>query len=126
LGAGSIEGLTINYNLDNRGRVLSETSRNEEGKTIGELRNSWSGNRLQIVTWKSGDDERRIEFEYDRDGNPLVERNFRKDVLERMVKTEGDNETEEIYMNGVLILRAYWENGLKISEEWVSSRGGGR
>jgi hypothetical protein len=125
LGAGSIDGLTINYNLDNRGRVLSEISRNEEGKTIGELRNSWSGNRLQIVTWKSGDDERRIEFEYDRDGNPMLERNFRKDVLERMVTTEGDNETEEIYMNGVLVLRAYWENGMKISEEWVSSRGGG-
>jgi len=123
LGAGNLEGLTIGYNLDNRGRVLSETLKNEEGKTVGELKNSWSDNRLQNAVWKSGDDERRIEFEYDKDGNPLVERNFRKGVLERVVTIEGDNEVEEIYMNGILILRAYWESGLKISEERISSTG---
>ena len=116
---GNIEGLTISYNLDNRGRVLSEISKDKDGKTVGELRNSWSDNRLQSVVWKSGGDERRFEFEYDKDGKPLVERNFRKGVLERIVKTEGDNEIEEIYMNGILMLRAYWENGLKISEEMV-------
>jgi hypothetical protein len=123
LGAGSLEGLTISYNLDSRGRVLGETLKDGEGKTVGELRNNWSGNRLQNVLWKSGDDERRVEFEYDKDGNPTAERNFRKGVLERAVKTEGGTEVEEIYMGGVLILRAYWANGLKISEEWISSGG---
>jgi hypothetical protein len=122
LGFSNLEGLTISFSLDNRGRVLSEISKNEEGKTVGDLRNVWSGDRLQNVTWKSGDDDRRIEFEYDRAGNPLVERNFRKGVLERSVTTDGDNEIEEIYMNGRLILRAYWEQGLKISEERVSPR----
>jgi len=119
LGAGNLEGLTISHNLDNRGRVLSEISKDKDGKIVSELRNSWSGNRLLIAEWKSGDDERRFEFEYDKDGKPLVERNFRKGVLERMITTEGDNEIEEIYMNGVLILRAYWESGLKVSEERV-------
>jgi len=119
LGYGNLEGLTISYNLDNRGRVLSEITRNEEGKTIAELRNTWSDNRLMNVAWKSGEDERRFEFEYDKDGKPLEERNFRKGVLERIVKAEGDSEVEEIYMNGVLMLRAYWENGLKVSEERV-------
>jgi len=123
LGVGNLEGLTIAYSMDNRGRILSEISKNEEGKTVGELRNEWSGDRLQSVVWKSGDDDRRIEFEYDRNKKPLVERNFRKGVLERIVTTDGDNEVEEIFMNGVLILRAYWENGLKISEERVSSGG---
>jgi len=123
LGVGNLEGLTISYSLDNRGRILSEISKNEEGKTVGELRNNWSGDRLQDVVWRSGDDDRRIEFEYDKDKNPLVERNFRKGVLERIVTIDGDNEVEEIYMNGVLILRAYWEKGLKISEERVSSGG---
>jgi hypothetical protein len=126
LGAGNLEGLTISYSLDSRGRILSEISKDEEGKTIGELRNSWTGDRLEAVAWKSGDDDRRIEFEYDKDKNPTAERNFRKGVLERTVTADGDNENEieEIYMNGVLILRAYWENGLKISEERVSSGGG--
>ena len=124
LGAGNLEGLTISHNLDSRGRVLSEITKNEEGKTIGELRNTWSDNRLMIAEWKSGDDERRFEFEYDKDGKPLVERNFRKGVLERVVTTEEDNEIEEIYMNGILILRAYWENGLKVSEERVRGSGG--
>jgi hypothetical protein len=124
LGAGNLEGLTVNYNMDSRGRVLSEITKNKEGKTIGELKNTWSDNRLMTALWKSGDDERRIEFEYDKDGKPLVERNFRKGVLERVVKTEEDNEIEEIYMNGILILRAYWENGLKISEERIGGSGG--
>jgi len=124
LGAGNLEGLTVNYNLDNRGRVLSEITKNDEGKTIGELKNTWSDNRLTAAFWKSGDDERRIEFEYDKDGKPVVERNFRKGVLERVVNIEGDNEIEEIYMNGILILRAYWENGLKISEERIGGSGG--
>jgi hypothetical protein len=121
LGAGNLEGLSIVYSLDNRGRILSEISRNKEGKIVGELRNDWSGDRLQSVVWRSGDDDRRIEFEYDKDKNPLVERNFRKGVLERIVTIDGDNETEEIFMNGVLILRAFWEQGLKISEERVPS-----
>ena len=124
LGAGNLEGLTISHNLDNRGRVLSEITKNEEGKTIGELRNTWSDNRLTVAEWKSGEDERRFEFEYDKDGKPLVERNFRKGVLERVVTIEGDNEIEEIYMNGILILRAYWEDGLKVSEERVGGSGG--
>jgi hypothetical protein len=124
LGAGNLEGLTVNYNLDSRGRVLSEITKNDEGKTVGELRNTWSDNRLTSAFWKSGDDERRIEFEYDNDGEPVVERNFRKGVLERVVNIEGDNEIEEIYMNGNLILRAYWENGLKISEERIGGSGG--
>jgi antitoxin component YwqK of YwqJK toxin-antitoxin module len=119
LGTGSLESLTISYSVDSRGRVLSEISKGEDGKTIGELRNTWLNDRLQDVEWKSGDDERRIEFEYDRDGNPMAERNYRKGVLERTVTIDGYNEIEEIYMNGVLILRAYWENGLKISEERV-------
>jgi len=119
LGAGNLEGLTISHNLDSRGRVLGEIAKNEEGKTIGELRNTWSDNRLMVAEWKSGEDERRFEFEYDKDGKPLVERNFRRGVLERVVTIEGDNEIEEIYMNGILILRAYWENGLKVSEERV-------
>jgi hypothetical protein len=119
LGASDLEGLTISHSLDSRGRVLSEISKNEEGKTISELRNTWSDNRLMIAEWKSGEDERRFEFEYDKDGKPLAERNFRKGVLERVVTTEGDNEIEEIYMNGILVLRAYWENGLKVSEERV-------
>jgi hypothetical protein len=124
LGAGNLEGLTISHNLDSRGRVLSEITKNEEGKTIGELRNTWSDNRLMVAEWKSGEDERRFEFEYDIDGKPLVERNFRKGVLERVVTIEGDNEIEEIYMNGILILRAYWENGIKVSEERVGGSGG--
>jgi hypothetical protein len=123
LGAGNLEGLSIVYSLDNRGRILSEISRNKEGKIVGELKNDWSGDRLQSVVWKSGDDDRRIEFEYDKDKNPLVERNFRKGVLERIVTIDGDDEVEEIFMNGILILRAYWEKGLKISEERVPSGG---
>ena len=118
------EGATINYTLDNRGRILGEVWRDEDGKLLGQLTNTWSADRLQSVLWDSGGIKRRIEYEYDRSGNPLVERNYRDGVLERSVTTEGNTEVEEIYMNGRLILRAYYENGLKIKEERGTSGGG--
>ena len=117
------EGSIISYNLDNRGRVTGEVWKDENGKILGELKNTWSGDRLQSVSWKTANEERLIEYEYDRAGNPTVERNFRNGVLERSVSFEDNRETEEIYMNGRLILRAYWENGLKIMEERVFSTG---
>jgi len=38
------------------------------------------------------------------------------------VFTKGDEETEELYMDGVVVLRAYWEKGVKIKEEQVRRR----
>jgi antitoxin component YwqK of YwqJK toxin-antitoxin module len=117
-------GAHINYSLDNRGRILAEVWRDEAGKVIGEFRNTWSGDRLQSVLWKSQDEERLIEYEYDDDGDRIVERNFRQGVLERNVIKENNMEIEEIYLNGRLLLRAYWEDGIKVSEERVNSPAG--
>ena len=116
----SPEGASITYSMDSRGRILSEVWKNSDGEILGELRNTWADDRLQTVLWKSPDEERRVEYEYDSGGNRTAERNFRQDVLERSVSVMGDVEVEEIYMNGRVILRAYWEKGLKISEERVS------
>jgi hypothetical protein len=113
----------INFNLDSRGRILGEVWKDESGKVIGELKNTWSGDRLQSAHWKSGNDERLIEYEYDRKGNPVVERNYRNGVLERSIAVENGVEIEEIYMNGKLVLRAHWENGVKVLEERVSGGG---
>jgi hypothetical protein len=111
------------YATDDRGRVLGETRQDEAGKVIGELRNTWSGDRLTAVEWKAGEDERRAEYEYSAEGDRIVERDYRKGNLERLVRREGNRELEELYMNGALILTAVWEDGRKISEERV--RGGG-
>jgi hypothetical protein len=119
MGVQSPDGITITYNLDTRGRILGEIWKDEKGIIIGELINIWSGDRLQSVAWKSDDDERLIEYEYDRDGSRIVERNFRRGVLERSIAHEDGIDIEDIYMNGRLILRARWENGVKTSEERV-------
>ena len=116
----SPESAKVSYTLDNRGRILREIWKDEDGKVLGEYRNTWSADRLQSILWKSDDDERLIEYEYDSDGNRIVERNFRRGVLERSVKSRDGLETEEIYMNGRLILRAVWEKGMKISEERIT------
>ena len=123
IGVTAPEGVTITYTLDTRGRVLGEIWRDESGKIIGELVNTWSGDRLQTVKWKTAEEERLIEYDFNRAGDPVAERNFRNGILERAVSFEGDNETEEIYMNGRLILRAYWENGIKVSEERIGPGG---
>jgi hypothetical protein len=109
----------IIYTTDSRGRVLTETRLDENGDVIGELRNAWTGDRLDSVFWKSGDDERLTEYEYDSDGDRILERNLNRGVLERTVRTTGNRDIEELYMNGRVVLRAIWEDGRKISEERI-------
>jgi hypothetical protein len=112
-------GSRVLYTTDERGRVLTETRRNENGEVIGELQNTWSGDRLVSVRWKAGDDDRITEFEYNDDGDRIVERNINRGVLERVVTVEGDLEIEILYIDGTPMLRAVWENGRKISEERI-------
>jgi hypothetical protein len=109
------------YATDERGKVLTETRRDAEGEIRGEIRNTWAGDRLKAVEWKAGEDERRTEYEYDSGGDRIMERNYNKGILERTVRQENGREIEELYMNGVVILRAIWEKGRKISEERVPS-----
>jgi hypothetical protein len=117
------EGSRVVYTLDDRGRILTETRRDEEGNLLGDLRNTWSGDRLIQVRWRSGDDDRLTEYEYDGAGDWTLEQNYRNGILERVVRQEDGREVEELYMNGRIVLRAVWENGRKISEEQVRGTG---
>jgi hypothetical protein len=110
------------YTTDERGRVLTEIRKDENDVVLGELRNNWSGDRLASVSWKAGDSDRLTEYEYNEDGDRVLERNYVNGILERVVRREGDQEVEELYINGVVILRAIWEDGRKISEERVRSQ----
>ena len=105
------------YTTDNRGRVLSERRYDDDGELLAELVNTWAGDRLNSIFLKSGDEERLTEYEYDERGSRILERNYNGGMLERVVRTEGNRETEELYMDGRLMLRAVWEDGRKISEE---------
>jgi antitoxin component YwqK of YwqJK toxin-antitoxin module len=109
----------IVYTTDERGRILTETRMDDEGNTIGELKNTWSGDRLASVFQKNDDEERLTEYSYDSGGDRIMERNYRNGALERVVRIDGGKEVEELYMNGTVILRAIWEDGRKISEERV-------
>jgi len=71
------------------------------------------------VLWQSHSDERLVEYEYDNEGSRISERNYRNGLLERTVTFSGSREVEEIYMSGRLILRAIWEDGVRISEERI-------
>jgi hypothetical protein len=122
-------GSRVLYTTDERGRVLTETRRNEDGEVLGELRNTWSGDRLVSIHWKAGDDERVTEFEYNDDGDRILERNINRGVLEREVSIEkgeegdGDRETELLYLDGKPVLKAVWKNGRKVSEERLRPNG---
>jgi hypothetical protein len=107
------------YTTDDRGKIVTETRRDADGEIRGEIRNTWAGDRLEAIDWKSGEDKRRTEYEYDSAGDQIMERNYNKGVLERTVRRENGQEIEELYMNGMVVLRAIWENGRKISEERV-------
>ena len=119
------EGARAVYTLDSRGRVLNEIWRDAENRITGELINTWDGDRIMSVLWRTDYDERLVEYEYNNDGDRIVERNIRRGELERMVTRQNGIDIEEIFRHGRVILRAVWEDGLKISEERVAQIGGG-
>jgi YD repeat-containing protein len=112
-------GTIVTYTTDPKGRVLREIRKDAEGNVAGEILNTWNGDRLESVYWKAEDDERLTKYEYDSEGNRITERDYRRGVLEKTVRTEGGRDIEELYLNGQVVLRAVWENGRKISEERV-------
>jgi hypothetical protein len=116
----------ILYNTDSRGRILSEVRRDENDTVVGEVINTWSGERLVAVLWKSEQEELLIEYEYDAAGDRIAERNIRDGILERTVRQDGDQEIEELYINGEVALRAVWVEGRKVSEEPVRPAGSRR
>ena len=118
-------GARVTYTLDSRGRLISEVWRDEDGRVVGEFRNTWLGDRLISVLWRTDDDERLVEYEYNDAGDRVEERNFRHGALERRVTSRNGRDIEDLYMSGRLILRAIWEDGLKISEERISQAGRG-
>jgi hypothetical protein len=119
------EGRVI-YTTDSRGRVLMEQRFDGEGNVVAEIRNTWSADRLLSVRYTAGDEERLTEYEYGEDGGRTLEKNYNNGTLERVVRSDGARDVEELYMNGELILRALWEEGRKISDDRVRPSREGR
>ena len=115
-------GYRMEFVADERGRILTQTLLDTEDQEVWVITNTWSGDRIVSTLKITGEEEMLVEYEYDSEGNRIVERNIRNGVLERLVRSDGQKETEELYMNDVVILRAIWENGRKISEERVRAR----
>ena len=107
------------YTTDDRYRILTQSLLDSEGELIWIIKNIWSGDRIVSATKIQDDDEKLNEYEYNSAGDLIVERNLHNGILQRQVFSEGSRETEELFMNGVLVLRAIWENGQKVSEQPV-------
>jgi len=104
------------FQTDNRGRVLSQTLYNDENEIIWVIENTWEGNRIVSSVKKEGDVVLTAEYRYNSAGDRILERNSKNGELERVVRTEGNIDVEELYMNNIVVLRAVWEEGRKISE----------
>ncbi|MDR0539638.1 MAG: hypothetical protein LBG74_03940 [Spirochaetaceae bacterium] len=109
----------ITYTTDNKRRIVSQMYYNEKDEPIGEMRNQWDNDRLLEVLWKNGEDERRIEYQYNKHGDRTSEKDYNKGILERTVQIDGSNEIERVYREGHLILEAIWQDGRKISERRI-------
>ena len=107
------------FTTDERRRVLTQTLYDDQNEVVWLIRNVWRDERIISISKTMGDIELLAEYEYDLNGNRIVERNFRNGVLERIVRTEGNIDTEDLFLHGVVVLRAVWEDGRKISETRV-------
>ncbi|MDR2314453.1 MAG: hypothetical protein LBE02_07955 [Spirochaetaceae bacterium] len=112
----AIPAAKVIYDTDSRGRVLSETRYDEEGAVLSVINNEWLGDRISEIRWTAGSDQGRIVFFYSGEDR-IGEEDYRNGILERKLSRQGEEEIEEIYMNGRAILRAVWREGRKISEE---------
>jgi len=115
-------GFRIVYETDSKGRVLSEILYNSKNEIVWTLENTWAGDRISSILKIEGGDERLIEYDYDGSGSRIAERDIRNGILERRVLIDGVKETEELYLDGAVVLRAFWEDGRKISEERIRRR----
>jgi hypothetical protein len=114
----SVKAERVVYDTDSQGRVLTETRYDKDDNVLAVINNEWAGDRIAQIRWTGGSDEGRIVFRYS--GKDRVsEEDYRNGVLERKVFVRGDEEIEEIYMNGKVILRAVWKDGRKLSEKRV-------
>jgi len=106
------------FTTDERGRVLEQTllSDNEEQKVIWKIVNTWSGDRIVKITKTEGDTVLLTEYVYNNAGDRVLERNIKDGVLERVVRSDGKTDIEELYLNDKIVLQAVWEDGRKISE----------
>jgi len=111
----------IIYETDERGRILSQTLYDEENEILWVIQNIWHNDRIVSTAKTEGDLVLLTEYSYDSEGDRILERNFRNGVLERVVYTDGIIDTEEIYMNDILVLRTVWENNRKISETRINN-----
>ena len=109
----------IIYDTDDRGRILKETLYNEDGKIVWVIQNTWQNNRIISSMMTEDGNEFLAEYEYNSDGDKLMEKNYKNGSLERIVRVSGNQEIEELYINNVIVLTAVWENGRKISESRV-------
>jgi hypothetical protein len=104
------------FDTDSRGRVLTETRYDEEENVIAVLTNEWTGDRIKTIHWTAGKDQGRIVFSYS-GGDRIAEDDYKNGVLERKVVKQGDEEIEELYIGGKVMLRTVWKDGRKVSEE---------
>ena len=116
------DGYRMVYDTDARGRVLGETLYDGKNEVVWKVKNTWVGDRITAVLKIEGEEEKLTEYDYDGSGDRIAQRDIRNGVLERQVLINGAKETEELYLNGVMVLRAFWEDGRKISEERVRRR----
>ncbi|MDR2923588.1 MAG: hypothetical protein LBU85_09650 [Treponema sp.] len=110
------------YDTDSRGRVLGETLYNGNGEVVWTVKNTWTGDRITSILKIEGDETKLTEYDYDSSGDRIAQRDIHNGVLERQVLINGNKETEELYMDGVAVIRAFWEDGRKIHEERVRRR----
>jgi hypothetical protein len=105
------------FNTDERGRILTQTLLDQDGNEVWVIKNTWSGDRIASILKTEGEDQWLNEYEYNSADDLIMERNLHNGVLERQVRIKGNNETEELIINGLIVLRAEWEDGRKISEQ---------
>jgi len=110
------------FKTDDKGKVLEQTliSNDEEGTVVWKIVNTWTNDRIEKITKTEGETVLLAEYVYDKSGERILEKNYKDGVLERVVRTEGNKDYEELYLDNKLVLKAVWEDGRKISESRVA------
>lgn len=108
---------TIETERDVSGHVVRETKVASDGSVVYENLSAWEGDRVKSVSTRTGQTRTRTDYSYDGKGNRILEKNYRNGILERVVRRDGESEVEELYKNGKIVLRAYYEGGKRVREE---------
>ena len=116
----AVAGTSVEQVLDGDGRIIEEITK-ENGQTLLQTLYTYQEDLLSVRTEITATEKMVTEYVYDNSDEVKTAIHSKNDRTIKVVTYTGENGYfEDIYRNGSPMLRVYFEDGVKVKEEFLS------